>query len=348
MILFPVFLGVILGTVAGIVPGMHVNTLIPFLFMVFSNMDVTELAVLIVSTAMSEIFMNIIPSTFLGAPDTETALSVLPAHRLLFSGKGYEAVVITILSSLFSLLLTVLLVFLFYPFFVPLYTVTRPYLHFLLLTVIFFMIYSEKDLSSSIKALVVISLSGLFGTIVLNSKISTSNVLFPVLTGMFGMSGLLFSVSQNSTLPEQDYRIRTEINTFEFVKSVFLGSLAGIAIGFLPAIGISEAATMVRYLTKLDGERGFLATLGGINMGNEVFSLISLYLVGNPRSGASVAIGSLLPFQILRPIDEPDTLLPGVEPTISGDQEDYHRVIGVGSVGLIKWDTILFHFSAIP
>jgi putative membrane protein len=69
--------------------------------------------------------------------------------------------------------------------------------------------------------------------------------------------------------------------------------LAGVIVGFLPAIGISEAAVIVQYFGSNDA-RNFLITLSGISIGNEIFSLISLYLVNNPRSGASIAIQKIL------------------------------------------------------
>jgi putative membrane protein len=75
---------------------------------------------------------------------------------------------------------------------------------------------------------------------------------------------------------------------------MILGSLAGIAVGFLPAIGVSQAATMAQYLIGMNDARNFLVTLSGINVANELFSLNSLYLVSNPRSGSSVAIERIL------------------------------------------------------
>jgi putative membrane protein len=92
------------------------------------------------------------------------------------------------------------------------------------------------------------------------------------------------------------------MSTFSFLKSVLLGSLAGILVGFLPAIGVSQAATMVQYLGGMGETRNFLVTLSSINTANEVFSLSSLYLVGNPRSGSSVAIGRILPELELREV----------------------------------------------
>jgi putative membrane protein len=71
--------------------------------------------------------------------------------------------------------------------------------------------------------------------------------------------------------------------------------LSGIAVGFLPAIGVSQAATMTQYIGGLGDARNFMMSLSGINIANEIFSLNSLYLMGNPRSGASVAIESIMP-----------------------------------------------------
>jgi len=84
------------------------------------------------------------------------------------------------------------------------------------------------------------------------------------------------------------------ISKKEIVKSLILASIAGIVVGFLPAVGISEAGTMVQYLGGSGESRSFLITISGINVANDVFSFVSLFLVGNPRSGASVAIQGIL------------------------------------------------------
>jgi len=82
-----VFLGVAIGILAGRTPGIHVNTTIPLLLSLsFFFPSPYYLAVLIVSVAVTEIFIDYIPSIFLGAHDADTALSVLPGHRLLLEG----------------------------------------------------------------------------------------------------------------------------------------------------------------------------------------------------------------------------------------------------------------------
>ncbi|HDD71554.1 MAG TPA: hypothetical protein ENF99_01025 [Candidatus Aenigmarchaeota archaeon] len=289
--------GIGIGIFAGIVPGMHVNTLLPsllFLGMVF-KFQPYSLAVLIVSTAITEIFVNFISSIFIGAPEADTALSVLPGHRLLLEGRGYEAIKLTVIGGIGALIATLFLISFFAQTFKILYKISRPWVHWLIIGAVIFMIASEKETRKIISASLIILLSGFLGIITLNSSlVNQQNVLFPVLTGLFGLPTLIVSISQRASIPKQARDESLKISNKEIVKSIILGSIAGIIVGFLPAIGISEAATMVQYLGGRGEARSFLVTLSGINVGNEVFSLISLFLVGNPRSGASVAIQRIL------------------------------------------------------
>jgi len=116
-----------------------------------------------------------------------------------------------------------------------------------------------------------------------------------MLSGFFGLSTLIISLKEKSFLPKQKIDEELKIKKSEFVKSSLLGSLFGLIVGFLPAVGVSQAAVMAQTLAKLGDPRNFLVTIGAISIANEVFSLNSLYLVNNPRSGASVAIQRVLP-----------------------------------------------------
>ena len=101
-------LGSGLGSLTGLAPGIHVNTLA--LVLVASAPAVLPplgavclaaggraedapllLVALIVSAAVAHSFLDLLPSIFLGAPEEETAMSVLPGHRMLLQGRGLEA-----------------------------------------------------------------------------------------------------------------------------------------------------------------------------------------------------------------------------------------------------------------
>jgi len=88
-----VFVGMGIGIFAGLTPRIHVNTTIPIILsLAFLLPSPYYLAVLVVSVAVTEMFIDYIPSIFLGAPEADTSLSVLPGHRLLLEGRGYEAI----------------------------------------------------------------------------------------------------------------------------------------------------------------------------------------------------------------------------------------------------------------
>ena len=95
--------GVLLGTISGIIPGVHSNTVAgcvagasgPLLVLFGPE----GLAAAIVATMVTHTFLDAIPSTFLGVPDPDTVLSVLPAHRLCLAGHGEEAVRVSALGS---------------------------------------------------------------------------------------------------------------------------------------------------------------------------------------------------------------------------------------------------------
>ncbi len=289
--------GIGIGIFAGLCPGMHVNTTIPLILVLSSSLRLNpyQTVVMIVSIGMTEMFIDQINSVFIGAPDADTAISVLPAHRLLFEGHGYEAVKLAVIGGIGALLFTLVLVSLTSRFFEILYQVTRPFIHFVIIGVVAFMILSEKKPKKILSAALIIGLSGLLGILALNSGlVAGEESLFPVLTGLFGLSGLIISYAETSAIPEQKEDSKINLSKKEIFKSIALASIAGTVVGFLPAVGISEAAVMTQYLGGNGDSRSFLVTASGTNVANDLFSLISLYLFGNPRSGSSVAVQQVL------------------------------------------------------
>ena len=97
------------GIFTGLIPGIHVNNvahmvlvsqtlIISLATMLFGWADpetkdiLIIISSLIIGTVVTHTFLDFIPSVFLGAPDGDTALSVLPGHRMLMEGRGFEAV----------------------------------------------------------------------------------------------------------------------------------------------------------------------------------------------------------------------------------------------------------------
>ncbi|MBI2545298.1 MAG: tripartite tricarboxylate transporter permease [Candidatus Aenigmarchaeota archaeon] len=295
ILIFSLF-GLTLGILLGLLPGMHINNVLPLILsLAYLFPDPYYLTVFIISTAVSQLFTSFIPSIFLGAPDTDHALSVLPGHRMLLEGRGYEALKLTVIGGVASVILSVIFVLVFGNLFSQIYALTRSYINIALIAIIVFMIVSENKIKLMLATGLIILLSGLLGIISLNSSLVPSqSVLFPIFAGLFAISTLIVSINDKAKIPKQKIDSEIREKKWNIAKSVVLSVIAGIIVGLLPAIGVSQAAAFMQYVGGLGEARTFLVTISGINTANEVVSLNSLYLINNPRSGASVAIEKVL------------------------------------------------------
>jgi len=276
-ILFFLF-GISIGVATGLIPGLHPNTifaaLVSFPFLLVYPFHLV--LIFVVSLSITNTFLDFIPSIFFGAPDPSGALSVLPGHRLLMEGKGYEALYLTVIGGLGATLLTAIsfpLLLIFIPF---LYSLIVPYIHILLILVVAFMIFLEKRLF----ALGAFLLAGFFGLLTLNS-FPSGIVIFPALTGLFGLSGLVESFLSNTEMPKQTITKPTVSK-----KGIITGWFAGLLSGILPGIGSAQAGIISNSILK-SKTRDFLTSLGGVNTANIIFTFISLLTLGKTRSGAA-------------------------------------------------------------
>ena len=75
------------------------------------------------------------------------------------------------------------------------------------------------------------------------------------------------------------------------------GGIAGTILGFLPGFGPAQGSIIAQELSGGGGEADtetFLTALSGVNTSDTLFSLVAIYLIGNPRSGISVYISQFI------------------------------------------------------
>ncbi len=281
-------LGFLFGFLLGLIPSMHINNFLPLLLLLAYEFKMSgiDFVIFISSMSASFLFSSFINSYFIGAVNEENFIGVLPSHKLLMKGKGMLALRITLTSALISAFFSFLLVFFTMNFYRELYEYIRPKVWILLLYFLVFEIFTQKH---KIKTIIAIVLSSLLGFVVVNFPWQNpEGLLFPMLTGLFALPNLAISYKQKIKIPKQNTKIQLKISK-EFIATNFIGTLAGIAAGFLPAIGTAQLTILTQSIIG-NSLVNFLALTGSIIMANEFFSLVSVYLVGNPRSGASVAI----------------------------------------------------------
>ncbi|MCX8147297.1 MAG: tripartite tricarboxylate transporter permease [Candidatus Woesearchaeota archaeon] len=291
---FSTFFGVLAGVFTGLTPGIHTNLVAvatlsfsPFLLRYFSPLSVCAF---IISLSVTNTFVDSIPSVFLGAPDSEKALGVLPGHRYLLKGLGYFAVKLCVIGGFFSLLLSLA----FFPITVLIikytYAFLQDYIGYFLIAVVIYMLYlSEKRLWS----IFVFLLSGILGVVAFNLP-SLKDPLFPMLSGLFGISTLLISLRDTNSIPEQKVSEGIKIRKSIVAKALFSGQFSGFLAAMLPGLGSSQAAVISMQITKKLGDYGFLILLSAINTANFVLSISTLYTIEKARNGSIVAVSQIL------------------------------------------------------
>ncbi|MCX6803680.1 MAG: tripartite tricarboxylate transporter permease, partial [Candidatus Diapherotrites archaeon] len=103
MIILYCIAGIIAGIIAGLIPGLHSNNIaiIAAASPIFGN----EAMAFMLSMCTVQIFTEFIPSTILGAPSDTTFEAVLPAHKLLLEGKGYDAICHTTFGAIIAIII---------------------------------------------------------------------------------------------------------------------------------------------------------------------------------------------------------------------------------------------------
>ncbi len=296
-ILLAIVSGLIAGIFTGLIPGIHVN-LISLILLSLSGFMLgfttpLVLGVFIISMAVTHTFLDSIPSIFLGAPDSDMALGVLPGHRLLLEGKGYEAVKLTVIGSLIALIGTILIIPLLLPLLAKIYNLIQPYIGYILAVVVIYMIIIEKGIASKFWALFVFLLSGTLGLVVLNWP-NLKQPLFPMLSGLFGISTLIISLNQKSRIPSQKTTETIKVGRKETAKAISAAVFSGSLTGLFPGLGAAQASIIGMNLVRDIGNHAFMILIGGINTVNFTFSLATFYALNKARNGAVVVVSELM------------------------------------------------------
>jgi putative membrane protein len=155
------------------------------------------------------------------------------------------------------------------------------------------LILRERGWRMRLWAACIFLLSGVLGLKALNlNNISTTYVLFPVFAGLFGLSGILYSLKHEPRSVPQQEHARVKIDG-EVLRGGLLGAVGGMLVGLLPAMSPSQIGILMSEVFG-SSTRGFLISVSAINTSDTIYSLVALYTIHNPRSGVAVLIGRIL------------------------------------------------------
>jgi putative membrane protein len=292
--------GIGLGTLSGLVPGLHVNNLALLLAAVAPTVPgpprYVGAAMLAAGTVHT--FLDVVPALALGVPDAAMAASALPGHRLVLEGRGREALRLSALGSGLAVALAL-------PLAVPvtaamrtLYPFLRAHLPFLLVGVAGLLVLTD---SARVGAAVCFLASAALGHATLDLPVGgplpTGDVLAPLFAGLFGAPVLLDAIDGGGVPKQGDATVAQHPAVVALTAGA--GTLAGAAVGYLPGVSGAVAAVVALAATPDGGPRSFVVATSGANSATAVFALFALVAFRTPRSGVLVAFQSArLPLEL--------------------------------------------------
>ncbi|WP_121822563.1 tripartite tricarboxylate transporter permease [Halostella salina] len=286
--------GVALGTVSGLVPGLHANNFALLLAAAASEIPGPPLliGVAMLSAGVVHTFLDAVPALALGVPDAAMAATALPGHRLVIAGQGYEAIRLSALGSGLAVAVALPLAVPVTRVMTAVYPTLRSHLTLVLAGVVVLLVATERSARAAAAGFGTFAASTGLGALTLDlspaAPLGTGGMLTPLFAGLFG-APVLVDALDGAGVPEQaDPAIASSRRAVFGMAAA--GALAGAAVGYLP--GVSSAIAAVAVLTVTPGgagDRGYVVATSGVNTANTLFALFALVALRQPRTGVLVA-----------------------------------------------------------
>ena len=289
-----VLAGVALGTMSGLVPGLHANNFALLLagFAPAIPADPLPVGAAMLAAGVTHTFLDIVPSLAIGVPDPALAPSALPGHRLVLQGRGREALRLSAMGSLLAVALAVPLALPVTLAMERVYPTITANLSLVLGTVSVLLVVTEQTMEARFGGGVALLASGALGVLTLDvpagGVLPAGSMLAPLFAGLFGAPILIEAISGEGVPPQADARVTVGRRVVLSVGAV--GTLAGALVGYIPAISSAIAAAAALVVLPHRGPRAFVVATSGVNTANTVFALFALVALGSPRTGVLVAV----------------------------------------------------------
>ena len=284
-------IGIALGIFTGMTPGIHINLVAAIMLSLSPTLTAhfppLTLAIAIIVMSITHVFVDFIPSIFLGAPSDATALAVLPGHKMLLEGRGYEAALLSAIGGFFSILGIILVLPALIIAVPTIFNFLKPHIGILLIGLAAYNVIKEKTASKKFWSFTVFIMAGTLGAITLNIP-ELKQPLLPMLAGLFGVSTLIESSISNATIPAQT-KLAEKLNKKDLLRSTTAGAFSGAIISILPALGPAQSAMLAKNLFPKAGKKAYLTMLGAVSTSSMLFGLVTLFTINKARNG-SIAI----------------------------------------------------------
>ncbi len=311
--------GALVASLLSLVPALHIYNVAGFIILATATLGEfvppEQLAMFFLGMITGYAMLNTIPSIFLAAPDDSTIFVVLPGQKYLLQRRGYEAAVLTGIGGLGGIAVLALLTPVASSFFPTLRTIIQPHLHWILWTVIAYMLISEWPKGSdrapagiarwwdgwkSLTAgLITFLLSGLLGFILLYRSLVPVTVayqnLLPAFIGLFAVPWILQNILSRVELPPQYIAETVDATPWLFLRGTFAGALGGLFAAFFPVVTGGIGGFIAGHATAQRDDRLFIISQGASKVVYYVGGFLFFFVPGLhlTRGGMAWMLSSL-------------------------------------------------------
>jgi putative membrane protein len=258
------------------------------------------LAMFMLGLVVGYAVVNTIPSIFLGAPDDSTLFVVLPGQRYLMERRGFEASVLTGVGGLGGLLVLLLLAPAMPRLFPVVRAVVGPHLHWILGTILVYMVLSEwpkgsdrgdGSLAKFLDAwrslgvgLLTLLLSGLLGLVLFYSSLVPAEMAFqnlmPAFVGLFAIPWVLQNLLSQAQVPAQHASWSVDLSPGLIVRGVGAGALGGLFAAFFPVVTGGIGGFLAGHATAQRDDRLFIVSQGASKLVYYVGAFLFFFVPG--------------------------------------------------------------------
>lgn len=297
-VLYYSVLGAIVGVALSWLPGFHIYNVIAVLFIVMgfeSFIPAEFIPFFMLSAIIAFSFVNLLPAIFLSVADDTLIFLLFPSQRALLLGKGYRAMLLSLLGALGGAILLFALSPVLAIILPIVYNLTSNYIHVFIAALILFMFMSEwhrygekvgSPLSrlldawkQSFAGLFVFFASGILGFIAMRRPIVPPDRaylnLMPLFIGAFGMAWVVFNLISNVQIPKQEIMDKVEISLPNYLRGLVSGVFGGIIAALYPLITGGMGALVAGHLVNPTSEDEFLISQGA----NRVVYYVGAYFL---------------------------------------------------------------------
>jgi len=254
------FLGVLIGTFLGVIPGIGVLASISLLFPLTFHMEPTAALIMLAGIWYGTTYGGSTASVLLNVPGTPTnAVTCLDGYPMTRQGRGGIALFMTTVASLFGGTFGILLLMMFSPI-IASYAITFGATEYFSLMLLGLVAASSVSDGSFLKGLMMVSLGILVGTVGTDIYTGTPRFVFGMLElsegislialamGVFGVAEVISSIGKINTKDLDKHSVSfaamkpTKDDMRRSWVPMFRGAGLGAFFGTLPGTGPSLAA----------------------------------------------------------------------------------------------------------